>query len=325
MDVESALSDSGLTSIARYGHAGSVVVAQAGLRWGEHPMNGIVGIIGAAVTFLSIAMGAFSAAAQTDGGAGSAYGTGLAAENGDPHAARLPDAATGIWGETGCDDGSRMFLVNRSHVLIIRSDRDRNQIAVFPIEWAADAVIVAHPDDFMVLPLGDMERCRALPPETYAGFGEAVALFQDIDDMRARCDGESPPACATAVFSTLDISGDDRLSRAEIGRALRAAGFFMSYAVIAESGEHSGDGRFVPADDLYLVSAVSIFAANFLTANIVSSYDYDGDGFLSLEETLQDRFPDYLVGIAGKLDSVANVKDMDSLLRYFSVLMEAMQ
>ena len=288
-------------------------------------MNGIVGIIGAAVTFLSIAMGAFSAAAQADSGAVSAYGTGLAAENGDADAARLPDAATGIWGETGCDDGSRMFLVNRSHVLIVRSDRDRNQIAVFPIEWAADAVIVAHPDDFMVLPLGDMERCRALPPETYAGFGEAVALFQDIDDMRARCDGESPPACATAVFSTLDISGDDRLSRAEIGRALRAAGFFMSYAVIAESGEHSGDGRFVPADDLYLVSAVSIFAANFLTANVVSSYDYDGDGFLSLEETLQDRFPDYLVGIAGKLDSVANVKDMDSLLRYFSVLMEAMQ
>lgn len=288
-------------------------------------MNGIVGIIGAAVTVLSIAMGAFSAAAQVDGGAGSAYGIDLAAENGDADTARLPDAATGIWGETGCDGESRMFLVNRSHVLITRSDRDRNQIAIFPIEWAEDAVIVAHPDDFMVLPLGDMERCRALPPETYAGFGEAVALFQDIDDMRARCNGESPPACATAVFSTLDISGDDRLSRAEIGRALRAAGFFMSYAVIAESGDHSGDGRFVPTADLYLVSAVSIFAANFLTANVVSSYDYDGDGFLSLEETLQDRFPDYLVGIAGKLDSVANVKDMDSLLRYFSVLMEAMQ
>lgn len=269
----------------------------------------------AAVTLLLIAMGAFSAVARAEGG--------------DANAASLPNAATGIWGETGCDDGSDMLLVNESDVLIARSHEDRNQIVVFPVEWAADAVIVAHPDETIVLNLAKMERCRALPPEMYVGFGEAIALFQDMDALRAACGGELPPsACVTATFSTLDVSGDDRLSRAEITRALRAAGFFMSYAIIAESRDHSGVGMFVPTEDLYLGSALSIFVANLLATNLVQSYDYDGDGFLSLEETLQDRFrslPDYLVEIVGNLDSVAKITDSESLLRYFSVLEDRLQ
>ena len=293
-------------------------------------MNPAVGIMSAVVTLLAIAMGAFSAVARADENSESAYSFDLAAGNGDSSTASVPDAATGIWGETGCDDGSGMFLVNESSVLISRSREDQNQIAVLPVEWAGDAVIIVHPDEeTMVLNLAKMERCRAFPPEMYVGFGEAIALFQDMDAIRAACDGELPaPACTTTMFSTLDVSADDRLSRAEISRALRAAGFFVSYALIAESGDHSGVGMFVPTEDLYLVSAVSIFAANFLTANLMQSYDYNADGFLSLEEILQDRFkslPDYLVGAVGNLDSVAKMGDTDSLLRLFPVLRDAIR
>ena len=51
------------------------------------------------------------------------------------------------------------------------------------------------------------------------------------------------------------------------------------------------------------------------------SYDYDGDGFLSLEELMQDRLPDDLVGIVGGLASTGALSALDGALRALPGLM----
>ena len=64
-----------------------------------------------------------------------------------------------------------------------------------------------------------------------------------------------------------------------------------------------------------------MLAGSFVIGNLVRSYDYDGDGFLSLEELMQDRLPDALVGIVGGLASAGALSTLDGALRALPGLM----
>ena len=100
------------------------------------------------------------------------------------------------------------------------------------------------------------------------------------------------------MFDLIDVSGDNRFSRAEISRMIRAGAVFAGYEAIA--GHH--DDPFVPVEDIAVIRSLkSVLLA--LATDMIDSYDFDGDGFLSPEELLQDRSLDSLEAASGDLGS----------------------
>ena len=72
----------------------------------------------------------------------------------------VPEEATGIWGETGCNDGGRMFLVNASYVMDVRLSGTSAAVAVHPARWMAGAVLVDTGQGMEILAL---EGLKAVP------------------------------------------------------------------------------------------------------------------------------------------------------------------
>ena len=238
----------------------------------------------------------------------------------------VPQEAAGVWGETGCNDGSRMFLLNASYVMAVRFSGTSAAVAVHPVQWAAGTVLADTGQGMEILPLAGLKRCRSLPPLLHAGFGEAIALFRAYDDFHAHCGGDTPMSCLEAVFSEVDVSDDERLSEAEVGRAVRAAGFFLAQRTIVsgrmkEPPPDRWPAHYAPVERLYGTAALSVLAGSVVIGNLVRSYDYDGDGFLSLEELMQDRLPDDLVGVVGGLASAGALSTLDGALRALPGLM----
>ena len=97
----------------------------------------------------------------------------------------VPEEATGVWGETGCNDGGRMFLVIASYVMAVRFSGTSAAVAVHPAQWAAGAVLADTGQGMEILALEALKRCRSLPPLFHAGFGEAIALFRAYDELHA--------------------------------------------------------------------------------------------------------------------------------------------
>ena len=236
------------------------------------------------------------------------------------HAIPVPKDAIGIWSKAECGGSGDMYLVNSSHALIVRSSEGESALAVVPAEWAGGAVVLTPADGVVVLPTNNLSQCTALPALFYVGFGEVIALFQAYDGIRALCENDTPLSCAAAVFATVDISDDERISEAELARVVRASGTLLTYATLADEQRKSlsNDGRpssFVPAGKLYGAVAITVFGGPFVIGNLVRSYDYDGDGFLSLEEIMQDRLPDDMAEIAVGLASAGIAEAGTTMVR----------
>ncbi len=121
------------------------------------------------------------------------------------------------------------------------------------------------------------ENCHALPPGPQALFGELIAVLDGIDDAELPC-RRGPEQCASALFAIADVHPDGVLTVAEISRMLR---------VLVQLGAiEQGNGA---ADTQVGMIAASVPLAPILARAIVSSFDYDGDNALSLDEILQDR------------------------------------
>jgi hypothetical protein len=124
-------------------------------------------------------------------------------------------------------------------------------------------------------------RCPAPPAALAALHGEGIAFLAALEHLEAACGGGSrqatPNACAEAIMRQGDVSGDRRLSPAEMARLVRGA----SWVLGAQEGA---------TQDL-LAGAVGAGAlGGVLTARmLVESLDYDGDSRISVEEMLQDR------------------------------------
>ncbi len=156
------------------------------------------------------------------------------------------------------------------------------------------------------------EDCGAsLPAGLALLHGEAAAFFRALDGVAADCQGGTP-RCAPGLFALADVSGDGRLSRAEIARLLRIAAYL---------GPLMGDEA-IEHEVLAAAVAAMVPLGPLLAAAVVGSFDYDDDGGISLGELLRDR--EVLAGgaMAAKLPAGADVnqalqqlKGLEGLLR----------
>ena len=246
------------------------------------------------------------------------------------HAVPIPEEAIGIWTDSECGGGGDTYLFNSSRAMIVHSSEGNFALAVVPVEWAAGTVVVSQADGVVVLPTENLRQCSALPALSYVGFGEVIALFQAFDGIRALCNDDTPLSCATAVFSTVDISDDQRISEAELARVVRAGSVLLTYEILAaeQKKDPADDGlssSFVPAEKLYSAVAITVFGGPIVIGNLVRSYDYDGDGFLSLEEIMQDRLPRDMAGIARSLASAGIAEAGTSMMRNAPNLMGTLE
>lgn len=195
-----------------------------------------------------------------------------------------------------CADDRPLILLNGATVAYVDMSRGAPTLIIGDAEWADGAVFLNRGPEFSVLPsLDSLDRCTRPPAMVGAMFGEALALFASLDDMRAQCAGRDARRCVDALYGALDVSRDRRLAPAEVARGIRATAVFLSYeGLAAKQRSDAGADATIAADavligDVYASSLAAAVAAPFVTTSILDSYDFDGDGFLSPQELLQDR------------------------------------
>lgn len=140
------------------------------------------------------------------------------------------------------------------------------------------------------------------------------AAADPIDDLRTvldGCEASGDAACAAALWSFTDVTGDDRLTAAELTRLLR---LMAEWAVIEQARDAAA-----PAQDSDRMGAVAAaFLGAPLAANlVVANFDYDGDGALARGEVFADmdeeRFVQMVVAEAGKVREYAGELFMRAL------------
>ena len=224
----------------------------------------------------------------------------------------VPDRAHGVWSVGNCSGENLTFLVNSWPAILIENREGKTKLAVGAAEWAADSIILTlygEDNELILPPLESLRRCEALPGIAPVLFAEAIAVFGRLDELGAACVDENgiTAQCIAVAFDLVEITGDGKFSKAEISRAIRAAGFFIGYFMVAENSRSA----FVPLEELYLAQIAAAALGPFIATNLIDSYDFGGDGFLSLAELMQDRSPEK--GFEGALAGVASGMEPETL------------
>ena len=152
-------------------------------------------------------------------------------------------------------------------------------------------------------------RCAALAG--VLAFIHPAAGGDPIDDLRTvldGCEASGDAACAAALWSFTDVTGDDRLTAAELTRLLR---LMAEWAVIEQARVAALAAGLDPAaapaqDSDRMGAAAAAFLGAPLAANlVVANFDYDGDGALARGEVFADmdeeRFVQMVVAEAGRV------------------------
>ena len=217
----------------------------------------------------------------------------------------VPERATGIWSVgRECAGEAPVAMVNPRTALMFERRNGRPAVAFAKAEWIAGSLVLSlehGAGEVLLPPLGSLAKCEALPGLMPVAFAEAVAMFRRFGDIDEFClrEGGPGPRCVAVGFELIDITGDGRLSRAEIARAIRAAAFFVGHRLIAD---RQGTA-FVPVEELLPAWLAGSALGPVIAGNLVGSHDYDHDGLLSLGELMQDRTPEE--GLEGALAAMA--------------------
>ena len=217
----------------------------------------------------------------------------------------VPDRASGVWSVGGCSGDAFTVLVTSSSAIALEEREGKAVTAVAKAEWANGTIVLTMEgkgNEWVLPPLNALRKCDALPGVLPLLFAETIAIFGQLDEIDAACKGENgvTARCVALVFDIVDLTGDGKFSRAEISRAVRAAGFFIGYRMVADKRQDP----FVPLDELYLAQIAATALGPLVATNLIESYDFDGDGFVSFAELLQDRRPEK--GLEGALATVAS-------------------
>jgi hypothetical protein len=154
------------------------------------------------------------------------------------------------------------------------------------LRGTAEALDTAEPDaklrdDLLPgpTPVQSWHRCPGAPAGLAALHGEGVAFLGVLENLEAACGNTAPApeACPAALLREGDVSGDGKLSVAEIARLVRGASWLLAAAEDAtpETVLATGGGG--------LLAGVAVGRL------LMESLDYDGDGKLSAAELAQDR------------------------------------
>jgi hypothetical protein len=155
----------------------------------------------------------------------------------------------------------------------------------FLLRGSATALDTAEPDAKLRddrlpgdTPLQSWHRCPVAPPGLAGLHGEGIAFLAALEGLEAACgSGATPEACVAGIIREGDVSGDGKLSVAEIARLVRGATWLLAAAEDA-------------APEAVLATGGGGILAGVAVARLVmESLDYDGDGKLSAAELAQDR------------------------------------
>ncbi len=119
-----------------------------------------------------------------------------------------------------------------------------------------------------------------------------AGAVEDFGDVVGVCKIEDSGACGKAVWSFIDITGDDRLTPAELSRFLRVASEWTVAEQIGlrEAVGKLGFGGGAVDENMGRAGAVAMaFLSGPFTARLVlDNYDYDGNGMLERGEVFAD-------------------------------------
>ena len=179
------------------------------------------------------------------------------------------------------DAGWRTGLVEDEPVFFLRVTGTPDVLEVATVEDAnGNTSVVEGPGPQPNPSVWNVERatsCATLPPGPQALYGELLAVLTAIDAAESTC-AAGPQACADALFLVGDVNPNGSLNTAEISRLIR---------VLVQLGAiEQGNGD---ADAQAGMVAVSVPLAPVLARALISSFDYDGDDGLSLDEILGER------------------------------------
>lgn len=208
----------------------------------------------------------------------------------------IPPHAIGIWSVSECGGEGITIQVNSSSAILVESKNTKTKVALADAQWNAGHIVLTleDQDSEIVLPsLDQLQRCDVLPGPLPVIFAEAVAIFRYLDQFDTLCkgDGGIGRQCIEVVSNMIDVSDDYALSKAEISRVIRAASFFIGYRfVVSEQSDPLVPlDPFVPLEDLFIAQLAASTLGPYIADNIIDSYDYDGNGKLSILELTQDR------------------------------------
>lgn len=203
----------------------------------------------------------------------------------------IPRSARGIWTTSTCDDDKgATFLANSAAIIWFSAPNADSGTRAYigPAEWVAGSIVLPEvlPEygGAILPPVESLTRCQTMPNRLQTPFREALAVFEAFDHVSGECASSSVKRCAAAVIDVIDVSEDDRFSRAEISRMVRAAALFVGYEAIVSID----DEPFVLVEYLSVISSLGPIFRPVVT-EMIDSYDFDGDGFLSADELMQDR------------------------------------
>ncbi len=229
----------------------------------------------------------------------------------------IPEFAIGIWSVSDCEGEGITVQVNSSSAILVESKETKTKVALAEAEWNAGNIvlIMENQNSDIVLPsLDGLRQCDVLSGRLSVMFAEAVAIFKHLDRFDAHCKGKDRAGrhCLEVISNMIDISGDGAVSQAEISRLLRATSFFIGYRLLTSERSVA----FVPLEDMFIIQLTASTLGPYIADNLIASYDYDGDGKLSIQELTQDRGEDE--GVTGIFSS--EVSDMAPEI--WSVLLE---
>lgn len=129
------------------------------------------------------------------------------------------------------------------------------------------------------------EPCGTLPAAYSPIHVEPVGFLLDLDTAAESCMATDTD-CLSDIFSALDKYHDNELTTAELSRLFRTA----AYIGVAAASEFSS----AETDEAVAAMAAVVVAAPLMANLILSNYDYDGNGLLSIDEFRNDTLGEYL-------------------------------